>query len=72
MARSPTEEPSSQKSIKFPDSLWERLENLRYEKRIPSVAETLRLVVDAGIKAMQHGPDEPKSAPPKKAAKPKK
>ncbi len=42
-------EPTSRKSVTLPDTLWEKIGQYRFYRRIPTEAEAIRQLIQAGL-----------------------
>lgn len=51
MGRPPHPEPVTRKSIALPDTLWDAVSDYRHGQHIPSEAEAVRRLVQAGLDA---------------------
>jgi hypothetical protein len=51
MARTPNPIPSTNRSVKLPDTLWEALAELRVADQLPTVTEAIRVLLLEAIEA---------------------
>lgn len=56
MKKAPENTYPVRKALSFTEEQWSRVEAFRFDRRINTVAETVRFLIDAGLKAKEGKP----------------
>jgi hypothetical protein len=59
MARTPNPIPSTNRSVKLPDTLWEALAEYRIAAQLPTVTEAIRVLLLAALAAEKRKAPKP-------------